>query len=137
MNNKILVIEDDPIALRLVQYTLQHEGYQVLTAPTGLEGLKKAREENPDLIVMDVMLPGIDGFEICHRLRADPQTAQLPILMLSAKAQEIDRAMGLKVGANDYLSKPASPSEIIRKIKRMLAQTSLSSSVQEQGNGQR
>ena len=137
MNNKILVIEDDPIALRLVQYTLDHEGYQVLTAPNGLEGLKKAREEEPALVVLDVMLPGIDGFEICHRLRADPQTAHLPVLMLSAKAQEIDRAMGLKVGANDYLSKPASPSEIVRKIKSLLAQTSLPASALEQGNGQR
>ncbi len=137
MNEKILVVEDDPISLRLIHYTLQHEGYQVLTALNGLEGLKIAREEKPDLIVLDVMLPGIDGFEVCHRLRAEPETAQLPVLMLSAKAQEIDKTTGLKVGADDYLAKPASPSEIVSKIKNLLAQTKHASPVQEKGDGQR
>ncbi len=87
MNKKILVIEDDPSTLRLIKYTLQQEGYQVLAATNGLAGIRKAQNEEPDLIVLDIMLPGMDGFEICHRLRAEPQTAQLPILMLSAKAQ--------------------------------------------------
>lgn len=122
MDRKILVIEDDPGALRLMVYTLQHEGYKVLTAPNGLEGLKKAKEERPDLIVLDVMLPGIDGFEICHRLRAEPQTAHLPILMLSGKEKEIDKATGLKVGADDYLTKPAGRSEIVSRVETLLAQ---------------
>jgi len=124
MNKRILVIEDDPASLRLVGYSLQHEGYQVLTAPNGLEGLRKARNEEPDLIVLDVMLPGIDGFEICHRLRTDPKTAQLPILMLSAKGREIDKATGLKVGADDYMSKPWPRSELISKIAAMLERKS-------------
>jgi DNA-binding response OmpR family regulator len=120
MNNKILVIEDDPGNSRLMKYTLEKEGYQVITAPNGLEGLRKAQMEKPDLIVLDVMLPGIDGFEICHRLRAELQTAQLPILMLSGKAQEVDKATGLKVGANDYLTKPWQRFELLTKITTML-----------------
>jgi len=122
MSKKILVIEDDPGSLRLTQYTLEHKGYEVLTASNGLEGLKKAQNEGPDLIILDVMLPGIDGFEICHHLRAEPQTAKLPILMLSAKAREVDKDTGHKVGADDYLTKPASPSEIIDKVESLLAQ---------------
>jgi len=121
VDKKILVIEDDPSALRFIEYTLQQEGYQVLVATNGLAGLRKAQNEEPDLVVLDIMLPGIDGFEICHRLRAEPQTAQLPILMLSAKAQEIDKATGLKIGADDYLTKPADPSEIISRIASLLA----------------
>jgi len=121
MSKKILIIEDDPITLKLTKYALQQEGYQVLTAPNGLEGLRKVKSEQPDLIILDIVLPGIDGFEICHRLRAEPQTAQLPILMVSAKAREIDRATGLKVGANDYITKPADPSEIVSRVESLLA----------------
>lgn len=125
MNKKILVIEDDPGTLRLMVYTLEQEGYQVLTAVNGLVGIKKAQSEEPDLIVLDVMLPGIDGFEICHRLRAEPGTAQLPVLMLSAKAQEIDKATGLKVGADDYVSKPWRRFELVSKIATMLERKSV------------
>ena len=128
MNKKILVIEDDPSALRFIEYTLQQEGYPVLTASNGLEGLRKAKTEEPDLIVLDIMLPGMDGFEICHRLRLEPQTAQLPVLMLSAKAQEVDKATGLKVGADDYVTKPADPSEIISRVERLLARKSVTES---------
>jgi len=96
MDKKILIIEDDPSTSRLTKYTLQQEGYQVLTAANGLEGLRKASGEEPDLIVLDIMLPGIDGFEICRRLRAEPQTAKLPVLMVSAKAREIDKSTGLR-----------------------------------------
>jgi len=122
MDKKILVIEDDPASLRLMVYTLQHEGYQVITAANGLEGLRKALKEKPDLLILDVMLPGIDGFEVCHRLRAESQTAHLPILMLSGKAQEIDKDTGLKVGADDYVTKPVSPSETASRVKALLAQ---------------
>lgn len=123
MNERILVIEDDPNALRLVEYTLGQEGYQVITAADGLEGLKKAREEHPDLIILDIMLPGLDGYEVCQRLRQEPKTIKLPILMLSAKAREIDKATGLKVGADDYLTKPADPAMIVAKVKTLLAST--------------
>lgn len=123
MNERILVIEDDPNALRLVEYTLGQEGYQVITAADGLEGLKKAREEHPDLIILDIMLPGLDGYEVCQQLRQEPKTIKLPILMLSAKAREIDKATGLKVGADDYLTKPADPAMIVAKVKTLLAST--------------
>ena len=123
MNKRILVIEDDPNALRLVEYTLGQEGYQVITAANGLEGLKKAREEHPDLIILDIMLPGLDGYEVCQQLRQEPKTIKLPILMLSAKAREIDKATGLKVGADDYLTKPADPAMIVAKVKTLLAST--------------
>jgi DNA-binding response OmpR family regulator len=125
MNKRILVIEDDPSTLRLIKYSLQQEGYQVLTAPNGLEGIRKAKSEEPDLIILDVLLPGVDGFEICHRLRAEPQTARLPVLMLSAKARETDKATGLKVGANDYITKPWHRPELLDKIATVLQQSSL------------
>lgn len=120
MNKKILVIEDDPGNLRLIKYTLEKEGYQVVTAPNGLEGLRKAQIEEPDLIVLDVMLPGIDGFEVCHRLRAESQTAQLPVLILSAKVREVDKATALKVGADNYVCKPWQRFELVTKIATML-----------------
>jgi len=122
MNRKILVIEDDPVALRFIKYTLEQKGYQVVTALNGLEGLRKAKTEEPDLIILDIMLPGIDGFEICYRLRAEPQTARLHILMFSAKVQEVDKATGLRVGADDYLTKPANAAEIISRVERLLTQ---------------
>jgi two-component system alkaline phosphatase synthesis response regulator PhoP len=121
MTKKILVIEDDPAISRLVDYSLRHEGYEVISATNGLEGIRKARQEAPDLVILDVMLPGMDGFEICHRLRGEPETAGLPILMFSAKAQEIDKNTGLKVGADDYLPKPAAPAEIVSRVQKLLA----------------
>src|SRR4030042_1748400 len=121
MEKKILVIEDDPATSRLVDYSLRHEGYQVIAASNGLEGLRKARSESPDMVILDVMLPGMDGFEICHRLRSEPATAQLPILMFSAKAQEIDKDTGIKVGADDSLTKPSPPAEIVSRVEKLLA----------------
>jgi DNA-binding response OmpR family regulator len=120
MAKRILLVEDDPAVLRAVSYMLGKEGYEVLTATDGLEGLTKAKGENPDLLILDVMLPGIDGFEICHRLRAEPQTAQLPILMLSAKGQAADKAMGLQVGANEYLTKPVERLVLLGKVEALL-----------------
>jgi two-component system alkaline phosphatase synthesis response regulator PhoP len=135
MDKKILVIEDDPATLRLIDYSLRHGGYQVLTASNGLEGMRKVQYEKPDLVILDVMLPGIDGFEICHRLRSEPRMAQLPILMLSAKAQEIDKATGVKVGADDYLAKPADPSEIVSRVESLLAQKKHAAPAREKVNG--
>ena len=121
MDTKILVIEDDPVGLRYVRFTLEKHGYQVISAGNGLEGLRKARTEEPDLVILDLMLPGMDGYEICHRLRAEPATARLPILMFSARSQDSDIAVGQQVGANDYLTKPAEPSEIIRRVEGLLS----------------
>ena len=121
MSKKILVVEDDPSALRLVGYALEQEGYQVITASDGLEGVRKARDEHPDLVILDVMLPGLDGYEVCQQLRHEPETAKLPILMLSAKAREIDKDIGLKIGADGYLAKPADPLTVVDKVKALLA----------------
>lgn len=123
MNKKILVVEDDASAARLIGYTLEQEGYQVIIASDGLEGLTKAQNEHPDLVVLDIMLPGLDGYEVCHQLRQEPETAKLPILMLSAKARPDDKAAGLKMGADDYLAKPADPSMIVARVKNLLAGT--------------
>jgi two-component system alkaline phosphatase synthesis response regulator PhoP len=135
MEKKILVIEDDPATSRLVDYSLRHEGYQVITASNGLEGVRKALSESPDLVILDVMLPGMDGFEICHRLRSEPTTANLPILMFSAKAQEIDKETGIKVGADDYLTKPAAPAEIVSRVEKLLAKKKHAVPTQEKVSG--
>jgi DNA-binding response OmpR family regulator len=135
MENKILVIEDDPATSRLVEYSLRHDGYQVVRASNGLEGIRMARTEAPDLVILDVMLPGLDGFEICHRLRSDAATARLPILMFSAKAQEIDKSTGLKVGADEYLTKPAAPAEIVSRVQQLLAKKDLTAPARKDGNG--
>ena len=124
MAKKILVIEDDPSTSRLVEYTLRHHGYQVITATNGLEGVKKAHSEVPDLVILDVMLPGMDGFEICRRLRAEPSTAPVSILVFSARAQETDKDTAIKAGADDYLTKPASHAEIIARVERLIAKKS-------------
>lgn len=124
MVKKVLIIEDDPAISRLVDFSLKREGYETATANNGLDGIRKAKYEVPDLVILDVMLPGMDGFEICHRLRTESDTEKLPILMFSAKAQEIDKTTGMKVGADDYLPKPAAPEEIIKRVEKLLAKTS-------------
>jgi len=135
MAKKILIIEDDPAISRLVDYTLRHEGYEIITASNGVEGINKAHKEAPDVIILDVMLPGMDGFEVCHRLRAEPDTASVLILMFSAKAQEIDKNTGLKVGADDYLPKPAAPAEIVQRVSALLARQSSDSKAGEKVRG--
>ena len=117
---KILLIEDDIDSLEILKQELLAYDYEVLTAANGMEGLRRAQEEEPDLLVLDVMLPGLDGFEVCHRLRTMPQTAELPIIMLSAKAQDNDKSTGLKVGANKYLTKPVNLSELVDSVEQML-----------------
>jgi len=122
MSRRILIVDDDPNATRLIEYSLKQHGYQVLTTQNGLEGIMAAQREEPDLIILNVMLPGIDGFEVCRRLRAGSQTAQTPILILSGKAQQEDIATGLKMGADDYLTKPAAPSDILTRVKNLLSE---------------
>ncbi len=118
---RILVVDDEPEAVELVEFNLKQAGYAVITAVDGAEALKKAHAQRPDLIVLDVMLPEMDGFEACKVLRLDPATARVPIIMLTAKAAEIDRVLGLELGADDYLTKPFSPRELLLRIKKILA----------------
>jgi len=116
MGKKILVVDDDPTSLRLLELILGKEGYQVISASNGLEGLRKARRESPDLLILDVMLPGFDGLEVCHRLRSEPDMAKLPILMLSAKQQKSDQDAASKVGANAFLPKPVDRTALLSKV---------------------
>ena len=116
----MLIIEDDPSFLRAISHIVEKEGYNVTNASNGMTGLRMAKEDKPDLLILDVMLPGIDGFEICNRLRNEPETAKLPIIMLSAKGQETDKSTGLKVGANEYLTKPVDRTVLLEKLTSLL-----------------
>jgi DNA-binding response OmpR family regulator len=122
MADKILVVEDEPSLQETLAYNLERQGYEVEIAGNGLVGLEKARAGQPDLIVLDVMLPGMDGFEITRILRQEMNT---PILMLTARDDEIDRVVGLEVGADDYLTKPFSMRELIARVKAMLRRVRL------------
>src|SRR5258707_6667305 len=120
MKYKILVVDDEPDAVELIEFNLKAAGYEVTTAVDGTQALKKARALLPNLIVLDLMLPEVDGLEVCKILRRDPKTQAIPILMLTAKAAEIDRVLGLELGADDYVTKPFSPRELVLRIKRLL-----------------
>ena len=119
---RLLVVEDDLILLETLEYNLTAEGYRVLTATDGLLALEVARKEQPDLVVLDVMLPGMDGFEVCRVLRRE---TAVPILMLTARAGETDRVVGLEVGADDYLTKPFSMRELLARVKALLRRVRL------------
>ena len=117
MKPKILVVEDEVTLLETLEYNLSKQGYRVYTASHGRVGLQLARDQQPDLIVLDVMLPGIDGFEICRTLRREMSA---PILMLTAKSDEVDKIVGLEMGADDYLTKPFSMRELVARVKAQL-----------------
>ncbi len=121
MSEKILIIDDDLDTLRLVGLMLQRQGYQISAATNGQQGLEKAFEEDPDLILLDVMMPDMDGYEVTRRLRQNPATLETPILMFTAKTQLDDKVVGYEVGANDYLTKPTHPSELQARVKTLLA----------------
>jgi len=123
MNPTILVVDDEPDAVELVAYNLKQAGYNVVTAKDGAEALEKVRSEQPGLIVLDVMLPEMDGFALCRVFKNAPVTAGIPIIMLTAKAAEIDRVLGLELGADDYLTKPFSPRELVLRVKKLLQRT--------------
>jgi DNA-binding response OmpR family regulator len=117
---KILVVDDEPEAVELLEFNLTRAGFTVVSAADGAQALKAARSARPNLIVLDLMLPEIDGVEVCKMLRRDPATARIPIIMLTAKAAEIDRIVGLEVGAEDYITKPFSPRELVLRIRKVL-----------------
>jgi len=114
---RILVVDDEPTLVATVKYNLEREGYSVTTAVNGEAALARAHEDHPDLIVLDVMLPVIDGFEVCRLLRRD---MSIPILMLTAKTEEVDRVVGLEIGADDYVTKPFSMRELMARVKALL-----------------
>jgi len=117
---KILIVEDEPDIRKLVHYNLVQEHYKVMEAEDGERALKLVEHEKPNLVILDLMLPGLSGLEVCKLLRERPESAKLPILMLTAKAGEADKVVGLEIGADDYLSKPFSPRELIARVRAIL-----------------
>lgn len=133
MDSLVLIVEDEPAQAEMLSYNLQKEGFRVAVAGDGEEGLLAARESIPDAIVLDWMLPGLSGIEVCRQLRGDPSTREIPILMLTARGEEEDRVRGIETGADDYVVKPYSPREVVARIKALLrrANPSLASEVLE------
>jgi two-component system phosphate regulon response regulator PhoB len=120
---RILVVDDEPDIIALVAYHLARSGYRVSTASSGTEALQAAREEQPALVVLDLMLPELSGFQVLERLRADRALAEIPVLMLTARRDEPDRVQGLSLGADDYLVKPFSPQELVLRVRNILRRT--------------
>src|SRR5712671_2402133 len=120
MAHRVLIVEDEPDIRDLVVFHLEREGYQVAQCRSGVEALRLARATPPDLVLLDLMLPEMDGLEVCRRLRQDPATMALPIVMLTARGDEVDRVLGLELGADDYVVKPFSPRELVARIKAVL-----------------
>ena len=121
---KIVVVEDEADIREILEYTLDREGFQVVSAADGKEGLEAARKTLPDLVLLDLMLPGMDGLEVCRRLKSDEDMQEIAVLMLTAKGEESDVVLGLGLGADDYVQKPFSPKELVARIKAVLRRTS-------------
>ena len=119
----ILVIEDDPDIVELLRYNLERESYRVTSAVTGAEGLAALERERPDLLILDLMLPEISGFELCRRLRRDARYQKLPVIMLTARSEEADVIAGIELGADDYITKPFSPRELVARAGAVLRRT--------------
>jgi DNA-binding response OmpR family regulator len=119
----VLVVDDDPVILRLLQVNFDLEGIEVVTAVDGEEGLKLARSDPPDLVISDIMMPKVNGLELLAALRSSPDTASLPVILLSAKAQVADVQRGLELGADDYVTKPFDPLELIDRVYKVLAKS--------------
>jgi CheY-like chemotaxis protein len=122
----VLIVDDDPDGAFMLEQALAKGGYRTDVARDGLAGLARAKQPDVSLVLLDVMLPGLDGFEVCHRLRNEPATAKLPVIMISAKGREEDRATGLRLGANDYMAKPLRLAEVLEKVGSVLKESSRS-----------
>ncbi len=120
MAKKILVVDDEPFIVRSLTFVLKKQGYKTITATDGEEALAKIQEEKPDLVFLDVMMPKKTGFEVCQEVRANPEMGDLYIIMLTARGQEADRERGLRLGVNEFMTKPFSPSKIIERVKAVL-----------------
>jgi DNA-binding response OmpR family regulator len=117
---KVLVVDDEVYILHILDFSLGAEGFEVITAADGEQALAKARAERPDLIVMDIMMPRLDGYETCRRLKSYPETREIPVLLLTARGREEDRQKGIDCGADDYITKPFSPNKLIRRVSGIL-----------------
>jgi two-component system OmpR family response regulator len=117
---EILIVEDDKNISKLIKYNLEREGYDAFAVPNGEEALEHLQRFSADLVVLDIMLPKMDGFEVCRRIRQDPKLGRLPVIMLTAKGEEVDRVVGFELGADDYMVKPFSPRELALRIKAVL-----------------
>ncbi len=117
---RLLVVDDDPVIVELLRINFEIEGFEVLSASDGEEGLRRARSERPDLVLSDIMMPRLDGLQLLSRLRADPATASLPVVLLSAKAQHAEVEQGMAMGAADYVTKPFDPLELLDRVNAVL-----------------
>ena len=117
MDRKILIVDDEKNIVDIIAFNLKKEGYTVITAADGEEGVQKAMEENPDLILLDIMMPKLDGYEVCKKIREKKNT---PIIMLTARAEELDKVLGLELGADDYVTKPFGVRELMARVKAIL-----------------
>jgi len=120
MKEKILIVDDEKDIVKMLDYNLKKEGFRTVIAHDGEDALRSANKEHPDLVLLDLMLPGRDGLEVCKSLKNDQKTARIPIIMLTAKTQEADKIVGLELGADDYVTKPFSPRELVARIKAVL-----------------
>ena len=120
----ILIVEDDTDIQRLLAYNLRAAGYEVLTCEEGYEALTVAKQRLPDLILLDLMIPGLDGFEVCKELKRSAETRSIPVIMLTARGEEVDRIVGLELGADDYVVKPFSPRELLLRVRAILRRSS-------------
>jgi len=120
---KILVVDDEVNITQILEFSIGAEGYEVITAANGEEAIDKARREQPDLIILDVMMPKIDGYEACRILKANPLTKGIPVVLLTAKGRDIDKRLGYEVGATDYIIKPFSPNKLVDRIHQLLVGT--------------
>jgi two-component system alkaline phosphatase synthesis response regulator PhoP len=121
---RILVVDDEIYIVHILDFSLGMEGYEVITALDGEQALEKARAEKPDLIVLDIMMPKLDGYETCKMLKAEESTKDIPVILLSAKGRNVDQKIGFEVGADDYITKPFSPRKLVERINAILGQTS-------------
>jgi two-component system alkaline phosphatase synthesis response regulator PhoP len=117
---KVLVVDDEEYIQHILNFSFGAEGYDVVTAGDGEEGIKKAKSEKPDIIVLDIMMPKMDGYEACKRLKTDPHTKNIPVILLTAKGREVDRKLGSQAGADDYVVKPFSPGRLIERVEGMM-----------------
>ena len=118
---KVLVVDDEVNITQILEFSIASEGYEVIAASNGEEAIEKARREQPDLIILDVMMPRIDGYEACRILKANPLTRNIPVMLLTAKGRDIDKRLGYEVGATDYTVKPFSPNKLVDRIHELLA----------------